>query len=271
MGLKTKDLHIVFRHADRALIDSSVFDPDDIDLYKLVDDLSIGPIFDLAASDGGRIRKEWIENVFGDLLFKDEILSAVDKDIATISTIVEMSDKCKDVYIWTGCDVSEVINTAKVLSRLTKFDKCIYVMDFSDIHVLNVQGDSVSPRSLLQTASLQIKDLVSHFRLQTMTDLQKWEKMWSAAHSVKSILRVLDKDGSICHMHDSYFDTSLLSNCKSEFLNAARVIGQTLVDIDFAVSDSFLNWRLKELAIDKKLQYRGRLIEIRDYEVQLNN
>src|SRR5574344_2906394 len=110
MSLKTKDLHIVFRHADRTLIDSSVFDPDDIDLYKLVDDLSIGPILDLAAIAGGRIRKEWIEKTFGDLLFKDEILSAVDKDIATISTIVEMSDKCKDVYIWTGRDASEVIN-----------------------------------------------------------------------------------------------------------------------------------------------------------------
>lgn len=271
MSLKTKDLHIVFRHADRTIVDSSVFDPDDIDLYKLVDDLSIGPIWDLAAIDDGRIRKEWLEKTFGDLMFKDEILSAVDKDIAVISTIVEMADKCKDIYIWTGRDTSEVINTARVLSHLIKLDKCIYVLDFSNIQVRNIDGKIVSPKSLLQTASFQIKDVVNNFRQQTITDLQKWESMWSDVQSVRSLVRVLDNDGSISHMQDSNFDNSLLSNCKSEFLNAARVIGQTLVDIDIAVSDSYLNWRLKELAINKKLQYRGRLIEIRDYEVRLHN
>lgn len=271
MSLKTKDLHIVFRHADRTIMDSSVFDPDDIDIYKLVDDLSIGPIWNLVAVDEERIRKKWLENTFGDLMFKDEILSAVDKDIAVISTIVEMADKCKDIYIWTGRDASEVINTARVLSHLIKLDKCIYVLDFSNIQVRNIDGKIVSPKSLLQTASFQIKDVVNHFRQQTITDLQKWESLWSNLQSVKSLLRVLDKDGSICHVQDSYFDASLLSNCKSEFLNAARVIGQTMVDIDLTVSHSYLNWRLKELAINKKLLYRGHLIEIRDYEVRLHN
>lgn len=271
MSLKTKDLHIVFRHADRTIMDSSVFDPDDIDLYKLVDDLSIGPIWDLPAIDDGRFRKEWLEKTFGDLVFKDDILSAVDKDIALISTIVEMADKCKDIYIWTGRDASEVINTARVLSRLIKLDKRIYVLDFSDINVRNIDGIIVSPKSLLQTASFQIKDVANHFRQQTITDLQKWESMWSDIKSVRSHVRVLDKDGSICHVQDSFFDTSLLSYCKSEFQEAARVIGPTLADIDFAVSDSYLNWRLKELANNKKLQYRGCLIEIRDYEVRLYN
>lgn len=271
MSLKTKDLHIVFRHADRTIMDSSAFDPDDIDLYKLVDDLSIGPICDLVAIDKVRNRKKWLEKTFGDLIFKDEILSAVDKDITVISSIVEMADRCKDIYIWTGHNASEVISTARVLSHLIKLDKCIYVLDFSDIQVRNIHGEIVSPKSLLQTASFQIKDLVDHFRPQTITDLQKWESMWSDVQSVRSLLRVLDKDGSICHMQDSNFDTSLLSNCKSEFLEAARVIGPTLVDIDFAVGDSYLNWRLKELAINKKLQFRGRLIEIRDYEVRIGN
>jgi len=271
MSLKTKDLHIVFRHADRTIMDSSVFDPDDIDIYKLVDDLSIGPICDLVATDEVRSRKEWLENTFGDLMFKEEILSVVDKDITVISKIVEMADKCKDIYIWTGHNVSEVISTARVLSHLIKLDKCIYVLDFSDIQVRNIHGEIVSPKSLLQTASFQIKDVVNHFRRQTITDLQKWESIWSDVQSVRSHLRVLDNDGSICHMQDSYFDTYLLSNCKSEFLKAARVIGATLVDIDFAVSDSYLNWRLKELAIKKKLQYRGQLIDIRDFEVRIGN
>lgn len=271
MSVKAKDLHIVFRHADRTIMDSSVFDPDDIELYKLVDDLSIGPILDLAAIDEKRIRTEWLEKTFGDVTVKDEILSAVDKDIEVISTIMEMAVKCKDIYIWTGHSISEVMSTARVLSHLTKMDKNIYVMDFSDVQVSNVDGYTVSPKSLLQTASFQIKELLNHFRLQTTADLQKWGKIWSDAQILGSELRVLKKDGSICHVEDSYFDTFLLSKCENEFRSAARVIGLTLIDIDFAVDDSYFNWRLKGLAYGKKLQYRGCLKEIRDYEVRLCN
>ena len=50
-----------------------------------------------------------------------------------------------------------------------------------------------------------------------------------------------------------------------------NMIFKPLADIDFAVSDSYLNWRLKELTVDKKLHFRGLLIEMRDYEVRLYN
>lgn len=271
MSLMKKDLHIVFRFADRTLVDSAIFEPDDIVLFKLVDNLNIGPICDLVTIDGIKTRKVWLEKTFGDLIFKEEILSAVDKDITTISKISEVADKCKDIYIWTGRDVSEVISTARVLNNLVKLDKSIYVLDFSNVQVLNVNGEIVSPKSLLQTASSQIKDVVKHFKLQELADLKKWEKVWNEVKSESSLLRVLEEDGAITHKPESYFDSFLLSKSKEELQKAARVIGQALVDIDFSVGDSYLNWRLKELVKDKKLEFRGRLIEIRDYEVRTIN
>jgi hypothetical protein len=59
-----------------------------------------------------------------------------------------------------------------------------------------------------------------------------------------------------------------LANCKENFQKAASVIGETLVDIDFIVGDSFLNWRLKLLALNEKIDTQGELNEIRDYEVK---
>lgn len=271
MSLRKKDLHIVFRFADRTLVDSEVFEKDDIVLFKLVDNLTIGPISDLETIEGIKTRKVWLEKTFGDLIFKEEILSDVDMDIATISKISEVTDKCKDIYIWTGRDVSEVISTARVLNNFIKWDKSIYVLDFSNVQVINVNGEIVSPKSLLQTASSQIKDVVKHFKLQETTDIKKWEKVWNEVKTESSILRLFDKDGAIRHKPESYFDDFLLSKSKEVFQKAAIVIGQALVDIDFSVGDSYLNWRLKELVKDKKLEFRGRLIEVRDYEVRTTN
>lgn len=106
MSLIKKDLHIVFRYADRTIVDSAVFEPDDIVLFKLEDNLNIGPICDLLKIDEIKTRKVWFEKIFGDLIFNEEILNAVEKDVTTISEISKVADKCKDIYIWTGRDAS---------------------------------------------------------------------------------------------------------------------------------------------------------------------
>jgi hypothetical protein len=270
MSLKLKDLHLAFRNGNRTLVDSAVFEPDAIVLYSLVDDLSIGPICDLSSIDGVKKRKEWLEKTFGDLIYKDKILSDVDKDVATISTIAEEAGRCKDIYIWTGRDSSEIIGTARALSQI-KCDNRVYVLDFSNIIVRNINGEIVSPKSLLQTASFQIKDVAKHFKPQKFSELNKWGSLWENVQSESSVLRILDADGAIGYKHETYFDKILLSKSSGDFQKAARVIGQTLADIHSAVSDSYLNWRLQELVQDKKLEFRGRLAEIRDYEVKLYN
>ena len=53
--------------------------------------------------------------------------------------------------------------------------------------------------------------------------------------------------GAILHKPVSYFDPILLSRSNDQFMKAARVIGHSLVDMDFSVGDGYLNWRLKEL------------------------
>lgn len=271
MSFIKKDLHIVFRFADRVLLDSAVFNPDEIILLKLVDNLTIGPVCNLERIDGIKTRKSWLEKAFGDLAYKEDLLSAVDMDTKTMTQISEAVDKCKDIYIWTGCDASEVIGTARVLKNSIKQNKSIYVLDFSKVQVVNIKGEIVSPKSLLQTASFQIKDVFKHFKLQKSVDIRKWKDAWDEIESEQSLLRILTKDCTIVHKPASFFDSVILSICTKEFQKAARVLGQALVEVDFSVGDGYINWRLKELVKEKKLESRGPFTEIRDYEVRTIN
>lgn len=271
MSVKKKDLHIVYRFADRVLLNSEIFDSDNIELIKLVDNLSIGPVYNLEMIDGVYSRKDWLEKIIVDIAYKEEIISAVDKDVTTISNISEVADKCENIYIWTGCDASEAIGTARVLKKLMKLKKSIYVLDFSNIQVQNINGEIVSPKSLLQTAPSQIKDVIRYFKLQESADLKKWEEMLIDIESSNSLLRILDINGSISHKRDSYYDNLLLSKCIEKYQKASVVIGRALADVDISVGDNFLNWRLKELVKENKLESCGQLSDIRDYSVRITN
>ncbi|MDD3161392.1 MAG: DUF3658 domain-containing protein [Bacteroidales bacterium] len=269
MSFKKKDLHIVFYHADRTFIDSGAYNPDDIILFHFIDVLTMGPMCDLNCKEDVKKRKAWLEKTFGDEMYNELQLSAVDQDIATITATLEVADQIEDIYIWTGYDAAEMIATARVMNHLISLDKRIYVLDFSNVQVQNIVGQTVTPKSLVQTDSFQIKDVATHFKLQQSADLIQWRELWHKnILSESSLLRILDKDGNIYHKQVEYFDAILLSYVKKEFQKAARVIGETLVDIDFAVGDSYLNWRLKELVLRNVLEFRGKLIEIRDYEVR---
>lgn len=271
MSVTKKDLHIVYRYADKVLQNSEIFDLDNIELIKLVDNLSIGPVCNLETIDWVNNRKDWLDKIIVDKKYKEEIISAVDEDVTTISKISEVADRCENIFIWTGCDASEVIGTARVLKKLKKLKKSIYVLDFSNIQVQNINGEIISPKSLLQTAPSQIKDVIRYFKLQESADFKKWEEMLIDVESSNSLLRILDKNGTISHKRESYYDNLLYSKCIEEYQKASVVIGQALVDVDISVGDNYLNWRLKELVKEKKLESCGQLSDIRDYSVKITN
>lgn len=263
-----KSLHIVFRHADRTLLDSGLFDSKDDAIFKLSDQLQIGPINALTTKTGIQSRKKWLEHVFGDSSNLEAVLNAVEADMVTISKVLEMTNSCQQIYLWTGRDVSEIIGTCRLIHAIISCNKPIFVLDFSNVCVLNVYGDVVRPKTLLQTAPFQIKEVFNHFNLQNHKDLQKWADCWNELKLVDSTLKVLDKNGEICHQNESFFDEKLFFYLSDKFQPAALVIGHTLVDIDFSVGDEFLNCRLKEMVKANKIEYSGQLNAIRDYQVK---
>lgn len=263
-----KNLHIVFRHSDRTLLDSGLFDSKDDAIFKLSDQLQIGPINALTTKTGIQFRKKWLEHVFGDSSNLEAVLNAVEADMVTISKVLEMANSCHQIYIWTGRYVSEIIGTCRLIHAIISCNKPIFVLDFSNVCVLNVYGDVVRPKSLLQTDPSQIKDVFEHFKIQDNKDIQTWSQRWGELQLVDSTLRVLGKNGEICHQNESFFDEKLFFYLSDKFQPAALVIGHTLVDIDFSVGDEFLNCRLKEMVKANKIEYSGQLNAIRDYQVK---
>ncbi|MDR0565660.1 MAG: DUF1835 domain-containing protein [Prevotellaceae bacterium] len=270
-----KNIHIVFGQiAERTLVDSGVVDFERAEVVALRDDLAVGELCDLS-SDGALVERrkkslmacECYEAHHPDRMEKDNV---VEQDLATLKTLVEHYGDIDKIYLWTGCSASEIVATARLLYHLPvpALDRRIFMVGYPNVPVKSVYGDVIYPGILAATAAFQVKEIAKSFRQLTGGELQERKTLWKRLAGGNSQLRVRGKNGEILEKDETYFDAFLEANCSSEFQSAARVIGQTLCDIDSGVGDGYLSWRLKQLSRNKKVETCGTLSEIRAYKVR---
>lgn len=261
--MQKENIHIVFgRIAKRMLIDSNVIDLNKNQIISFDDILNIGPTCDINANEDIQKRINWLQKVFG-----ANPNTPVEQDIKSIEAIVKHADNINSVFIWTGHCASEIISTARLIYHLSKFDKPISIANFNT-PVRSIHGDIIYPKALNQTATFQVKDIFEQFEIIDKSKLTDYISLWEKVKSENGELWICDNNGKINVEKTDYFDSYLLSHCNENFQKAARIIGETLVDTDFNVGDSYLNWRLKQLSLNGKIETQGKLIEIRDYEVK---
>ena len=266
--MQKENIHIVFGWMKRALIDSQLIDMNASQIISLKDNINIGPACDINEDKNILARKYWLQGFFGDNPYNDVILNSVEQDLKSIEAIVENAENIDKIFIWTGYSPFEIISTARLIYHVSKLDKPIFIANYPNIPVKSFRGDIIYPKTLASTAAFQIKDVLEQFKLIDKKGLTDWINLWDKVKTENGLLWILDKHGQITVEKTAYFDSFLLSNCNESFQSAARVIGETLVDVGFNVGDVYLNLRLKQLALEEKIESRGSLMEMRDYEVR---
>lgn len=267
-----KDVHVVFsKSAQGTFVASQEFDLSSIQLVRLEDNLNIGPICDIDPDEGIEKRKDWVKKFLGNNPGDYAIrLNVIESDIEKIKQLTKHHEDMGNLFLWTGCFANEILSTARLLYHLPQaYTNNIYMVDFANVAVKRSIDDMiVYPKTLIATEPARLNEVSKHFKLMDKYQLSNWKEIWKNLRNGNTILRVLQEDGKIYEEDEAYFDPFLITNCKDEFQSAARVIGYTLCDIDFAVGDDYLNWRLKQLSLMKKIETCGKLKEVRDYEVR---
>ncbi len=265
-----QDIHVVFgKSAKGQLMHSKHYDLSSIQLICLEDCLNLGPICDVNAEEAIFKRSNWLSKIFDQptSMDTDSTFTLVNRDVETIRTLVA-NYKHENIYLWTGIAAEEIIHTARLLYHLQPQSNHIYLFDFANFSMKNIRGEVVYPRSLVATDLSRVEHPEKQFRQLTAEELLKFRKLWEKVKSGNSLLWIFEK-GQIVEKEETYFDSILLSYCTHEFQHPARIIGHTLCDTDFNVGDSFLNYRMKQLALLNKVEFHGELKQMRDYEVKL--
>jgi hypothetical protein len=230
-------------------------------VISFLDDLSSGPLEDM---NNINRRIEWNKRIitsdFDELL--DNIIHNYD-DIK--EEILNIRDE--DIYIWYGENGSELTGLLYILSLLKDKLDNVYIINVSERpYVYN--GNTIQYHRSARE--------VSHEKLDWFTDMKKkltkedytsLMKQWGKLQHENSSLRVM-KDKSTMSVPESYFDEIILKYTDCNFGRCARTVGQVLGREENYISDFYIFWRILELIRLGKVEYRGKLGNMRDMEIR---
>ncbi len=268
MENKPENIHIIFSEYSRnTLINNKELNIKNNNIISLEDDLRIGPISNLN-SNHITDRKKWLSNILKKTTTVEKNVSNVEKDIEKIDRILS-NKKHKTFYLWTFKNALDIINTAKLIAKLIEFKVTVFIIDYNEITLENQKGNPFYPKSLVEVNSSHINEIFKYFKQIEKEQFIEWESLWKKIENENFSLRILDNNGNIKSEKESYFDNILKSFCQKEFQKPARIVGKTLIESDFSISDWYLNWRLKKLSEMKIIETNGELKDMRDYEVKI--
>lgn len=268
--MKHKDIHIVFGPGSRGTLRvSGVVPENSAEIVCMYDVLTYGPLLDIPPSAAEiQERKEWLSKMWPIDCYDEPDQNIVDRDTTIIQSLA--GRETGRIFFWTGRRAGEILGTARLFTLLAGYGREIYIADFPNVAVSRWDGAIIYPDSLSMTAPEQVGEIARRFRRVGEEELPRWSDIWREALSDGAMLRILDEEGQISGVDISWFDRFLESRCTDEFQKAARIIGMVLTyDMWGDVGDGYLNWRLKALVESGRLQARGLLNQIRDYEVRL--
>ncbi|MCF6404156.1 DUF1835 domain-containing protein [Chitinophaga filiformis] len=280
-------LHIVFGESSATALNGA-FELDEQlkgDILYFEDDLSIGPLFILDTKDGQAARKQWWNQLAG-IQPPPVAEGAAEAQAATPAPAVaeeEAGDQEKfrqlkallksepeqQVYVWAGQNSRDVCGYYWLVSQLYDFAGRIHIIYLNNLPFLNEKGGVFYPTHLHQILA---KEFLKAKKLARPVSLAEFEidgDEWSRMMNENAGIRLLEGGKKIKGEPAAFYDKELLQQSTPEFQKASKVVGLVTGKLKYPVMDQFLGWRLKELIKQGKLESKGELKTIKDFEVKL--
>jgi hypothetical protein len=270
-------LHIVFGESSATAL-SAAFELDEQlkgDVLYFEDDLSVGPLFILDTKDGQQARRQWWKQLAGieqPVLAEGEIApedtERDDNDRFKELKALLKSDPEQQVWIWAGQNSRDVCGYYWLVNQLYDFSGRIHIIYLNNLPFLNEKGSVFYPTHLHQ---IQPREFLKAKKLARPISLAEFEidgDEWSRLMNDNAGIRLLEGGKKIKGEPAVFYDKELVTQAGAEFQKANKVVNAVTGKLKYPVLDQFLGWRLKELIKQGKLESKGELKTIRDFEVK---
>jgi|LGOV01.1.fsa_nt_gb hypothetical protein len=234
------------------------------EVINLFEDFSVGPIYHLEDQDYLEKRLFWVETMFnlvspgeGDL-FKKEFYQAY-KMIHSIS-------ERKKIVVWYGENTSDYIGLRYVIKNCDYNENiyCVNVTQSCDLNNAIVYNGGIA----LGACTLEeINQVIHHIKKVTRDDYNQLINEWNQLSNSKGDLRIFE-NSKIIDVDSTYYDSDILNYCTHHFVNYCRVIGNTLGHSAQLIGDLFVDFRIRKLIDNNKIEVKGNLKNIRNCEIK---
>ncbi|MFY0254956.1 DUF1835 domain-containing protein [Chitinophaga sp. 30R24] len=278
--------HIVFGEASVPVLTAAIAMDEQMsgDILCFADDLSVGPLFILDTKEGQAGRKQfWLQLsgaavpqpvVENELPLEPAIVPEPEMEIPgdadrfkALKTLLKEVPE-QEVWIWAGQNARDVCGYYWLVSQLYDFAGRIHIIYLNNLPFLNEKGAVFYPTHLHQILP---KEFLKAKKLARAISLAEYEldgEEWHRLMNENAGIRLLEGGKKLKGEPAGFYDKELVAQGGKEFIKAWRIVQQVTGKLKYPVMDQFLGWRLKELIREGKLESRGELKTIRDFEVK---
>ena len=266
-------IHIVFNTADVDVL-KNVFLLDDSltgTIIEIKDDYAVGPIANIFKEEGITSRKNWWRKV----LDSGELDGFVDKGIVDDAKQVDMifqqlnEDPNEVVWIWAAQNKHDVSGYFWLMSQLAVYQSRIFILYLNNLPFINEKGNIfypnwlhlIPPKEFIKAKKLARPITLSEFE----TDPDEWKRLMEEAKMV----RLLEGGKKLAQYDEDFYDKDLQNYVTNDWQKANKVIQQFLQKNSHTTGDGYLLWRIKLLVNAEKIEAKGLLKGMKDFEVRL--
>ncbi|WP_143310490.1 DUF1835 domain-containing protein [Chitinophaga vietnamensis] len=279
--------HIVFGQASVPVLQEAIGMDEKMEGEVLCfeDDLSIGPLFILDTKEGQAGRKQWWAQVASAMPVPEATAQHLfeaapappppaeetpgDEDRFRELKAMLKEDVALEIWIWAGQNSRDVCGYYWLVSQLYDFAGRIHIIYLNNLPFLNEKGAVFYPTHLHQILPKEFLKAKKLARPVSLAEFELDGDEWHRLMNENAGIRLLEGGKKLKGEPATFYDKELVNQSGKEFAKAWRVVNQVTGKLKYAVMDQFLGWRLKELIREGKLESRGELKTIRDFEVKL--
>ncbi|WP_251551050.1 DUF1835 domain-containing protein [Neobacillus muris] len=239
------------------------------------DFFAIGPVWQLHETAGQDFRFEWLyEHI-------NTEMEDYERETLFKNTLMEIEDIPEQlpIYLWTANNASEQTGIRFMFKLLSGKANKVFLMNSTSLYESFMKGQD-GFQLMTHTSQIEPEKLRLFLEMAALTPLSeeerlRYEKEWQelSRSSPQQVLRIW-KQERIVNVPETYYDELILSMLEKlqqnqEFILTARIIGETLSQMDEIISDSFLEYRIRTMVYNGALQLKGIPKSMRHYSVKL--
>jgi hypothetical protein len=267
-------LHIVFQHADVAVLKKAIELDESLqgEIFEIKDDFAVGPLDNVDTEEGWTARENWWRELLSQSPYSNENLVGSFDDRKTVKELKRKleEDEKEVAWLWMGQNGHDVCSYYWLIPQLKELQGRIFVLYFNNLPFINEKGNIFYPTTLHE---IQPKEFLKAKKLNRAVTLSEFEvdpDEWKKLVSENTLVRILEGGKKIESKDEDFYDKDILANLTNEFQKGNRAISNILGKMKIKTGDVFLIWRMKQLAVQDKLEINGDTSKgWKDFDVRL--
>lgn len=252
-------IHIVFNEADIQVLSEAMKLDETLhgEILQIKDDFAVGPISNIFNTEGYQERRDWWKSLLEHSPYEAQIDLVDDK--LTVHQLTQKlgNNTSEEVWIWMGQNAHDVCGYFWLMPQLKDYQGRVQILYLNNLPFINEKGQifyptylhEIQPKEFLKAKKLARPITLSEFEV----DPDEWKRMMQE----NAMIRFLEGGKKIVAKDADFFDRDLLQFITSEPQKLTKLLHTTLNKMKVKTGDVFLVWRLKQLAINGRIELQG--------------